>query len=151
LIQQAVYHSAHRRGLSDGVDEDADAVGHPVHRHRRAGGQDDDVGVGHVLEDDLLGLLRRQAHDLRPRRLLLAAGGVHGAHRRCRSARTDISVNNCRDRSIDGVYGMNYYSSSPRGIELTCLELMVIVCEFVMMTSSVDRVLDLRLGRWWCA
>uniref|UniRef100_A0A0A9H2D5 Uncharacterized protein n=1 Tax=Arundo donax TaxID=35708 RepID=A0A0A9H2D5_ARUDO len=70
--------------LGDGVDEDADAVGEEVRGHRRADRQDDDVGVGLVFEDHLLGLLNAQPHHLRPR--LLFAGALHllrrGAHGR---------------------------------------------------------------------
>ena len=52
--------------LGDGVDEDADTVGAVIHGHRRADWQDDDVGVGLVLEDHLLGFLHAEADHLRP-------------------------------------------------------------------------------------
>uniref|UniRef100_A0A0A9GBI2 Uncharacterized protein n=1 Tax=Arundo donax TaxID=35708 RepID=A0A0A9GBI2_ARUDO len=80
-LEQAL---AHMGRLGDGVDEDADAVGAEVLGHRRADGQDDDVGVGLVFEDHLLGLLHGQPHQLRPRPLF--AGALHlfrrGAHGR---------------------------------------------------------------------
>ena len=52
--------------LGDGVDEDADAVGAIIRGHNRADGQHDDVGVGLVLEDHLLGLLHAQSDHLWP-------------------------------------------------------------------------------------
>ena len=70
--------------LGDGVDEDADTVGAVIHGHRRADWQDDDVGVGLVLEDHLLGFLHAEPDHLRPRRLGAAALRCRrrrGAHR----------------------------------------------------------------------
>ena len=52
--------------LGDGVDEDADAVGTEILGHRRADGQHENVGVGLVLEDHLLGLLHAQSDHLWP-------------------------------------------------------------------------------------
>jgi hypothetical protein len=66
--------------LGDGVDEDADTVGAKILGHRRADGQHDDVGVGLVLENDLLGLLYAQPNHLRPRRLAAGALFRGGAH-----------------------------------------------------------------------
>jgi hypothetical protein len=68
--------------LSDCVDEDADAVGEEVPGDWCAEGNDDDVSVGLVIEDHLLGFLDAQPHYLRPRRLLLAAASIRrrGAH-----------------------------------------------------------------------
>ena len=76
--------SADMGRLGDGVDKDADAVGAVIHGHRRAGGQHDDVGIGLVLEDHLLGFLHTEPDHLRPRRLGAAALRCRrrrGAHR----------------------------------------------------------------------
>ena len=84
--------SADMGRLGDGVNEDADAVGAVIHGHRRAGGQHDDVGIGLVLEDHLLGFLYAEANHLRPRRLGAAAPQCcrhrrRGAHGRRRGSR----------------------------------------------------------------
>ena len=76
--------SADMGRLGDGIDEDADAVGAVFQGHRRAGGQHDDVGIGLVLEDHLLGFLHAEPDHLRPRRLGAAALRCRrrrGAHR----------------------------------------------------------------------
>lgn len=65
----------------DGIDEDADTVGPKVPGYRRARGQDDDVGVRHVLEDDLFGLLDGQTNHLRPCPFGLLSGGGGGLFR----------------------------------------------------------------------
>ena len=54
------------RGGHDSVDDDADTVGPEVEGHRRASRKDIDVGVRHVLKDDLLGLLDGLSHYLWP-------------------------------------------------------------------------------------
>jgi len=79
--------SADMGRLGDGVDEDADAVGAIIRGHNRADGQHDDVRVGLVLEDRLLGFLHAEPHQLRPRRLGAAALRCRrrGAHGRLRS------------------------------------------------------------------
>uniref|UniRef100_A0A0A9BJI2 Sci1 n=1 Tax=Arundo donax TaxID=35708 RepID=A0A0A9BJI2_ARUDO len=70
--------------LDDTVDY-ADAIELVIRGHRRARWHDDDIGVGHVFEDDLLGLLHTLPDHLRPRRLAAGLGQLHfrrGAHRR---------------------------------------------------------------------
>lgn len=64
---------ANNGSLGDGgaVDEDADTVGDELSVDDGVDGKDDDVGARLVAEDDRLGLLDRQPHHLRPRRLLL--------------------------------------------------------------------------------
>ena len=76
--------------LGDSVDEDAHAVWAIITGHRRADGQHDDVGVGLVLEDHLLGFLNAEPHQLRPRCVGAAALRCYpcrcrGAHDRRRS------------------------------------------------------------------
>lgn len=61
--------------LSDGggvVDEDADALGVDLGGDDGSDAQHDDVNVRPVVEDDVLRRLRRQPHNLRPRRLVAA-------------------------------------------------------------------------------
>jgi hypothetical protein len=63
-ITRITHRSTNRGRLGDGVDEDADAVGPEVHGDRGAEGHRHDMGIRHVLEDDLLRLLGGKAHHL---------------------------------------------------------------------------------------
>ena len=66
----------------DGAHEDADTVGPQVLGHGGADRHHDNVGVGLVLQDDLLGLLDGQPDHLRPRSLLSTGEVVGGTHLR---------------------------------------------------------------------
>ena len=75
-------HLSNVGGLGDGAHEDADTVGPQVLGHGGADRHHDDVGVGLVLEDDLLSLLDGQPDHLRPRSLLSTGEVVGGTHLR---------------------------------------------------------------------
>ncbi|TVU01374.1 hypothetical protein EJB05_53184, partial [Eragrostis curvula] len=68
------WHLANSGSRFHGVDEDANAVGAEVPCDRRADDEDFNLSIGHVLKDDLLGLIDGHPHHLRPRSL--AAGAL---------------------------------------------------------------------------